>query len=275
MEIRLYAGFFYNLFMDLQLLSITQEQVTPEILALFDITKPTMPRAFNVLEGLNRGQILVDDPARPTTAVVRDGMYGTLYFGGNVSASLIASLVPYFREMGEVGIGCWLDDPLNSMIPSNFDYDGRTYYFTERSSLNDRSNFHLPDGFRLHPRNEDLLRKSFDYQSTVDLFGTAENVLRHTLGVTILDGDTLVCEAATGAPAHSWIEVGVTTAEPYRGQGFATIACANLIEMCKKQGYKTWWDCAKQNTPSIRLAKKLGYQDDPEYRYVWWAKRNS
>jgi RimJ/RimL family protein N-acetyltransferase len=66
--------------------------------------------------------------------------------------------------------------------------------------------------------------------------------------------------------------VGVSTAEPYRGRGFATIACARLIEMCEKQGYKTWWDCAKQNLPSVRLAKKLGYQGEPEYRYVWWAK---
>ena len=274
METHLHAGFFYNLLMSIHLLSITQEQVTPGLLALFDITKPTMPRAFNILEGLNRGQILVDDPAHPTTAVVRDDMYGTLYFGGNVGASLISSLVPYFCGMGEVGIGCWLNDPLNAMIPSDFDYDGRTYYFTERSSTHDRQNFQLPAGFRLLPRDEELFRKSFDYQSTVDLFGSPENVLRHTLGVTVLHEDTLVCEAATGAPTHGWIEVGVTTAEPYRSQGFATIACARLIELCEEQGYKTWWDCAKQNTPSVRLAKKLGYQDDPEYRYVWWAKKN-
>ena len=51
--------------MSIPLLSITQEQVTPELLALFDITKPTMPRAFNVLDVLNRGQIFVDDPAYP------------------------------------------------------------------------------------------------------------------------------------------------------------------------------------------------------------------
>jgi hypothetical protein len=60
--------------MDINLIDITHEQVTPEILALFDITKPTMPRAFNVLEGLNRGQILVDDPEQPTSAVVRDSI---------------------------------------------------------------------------------------------------------------------------------------------------------------------------------------------------------
>jgi GNAT superfamily N-acetyltransferase len=258
--------------MDETLIDITHEQVTPEILALFDISKPTMPRAFNVLEGVNRGQILVDDLKKPSAAVVRDGMYGTLYFAGRVNASQVASIVEHFRRIGEVGIGCWLDDPLNEMIPTDFDYDGRTYYFTERDSSVNGSNIPLPERYRLLPRDEALFRRSFDYQSTVNLFGSIENVLRHTLGVTILDGDVLVCEAATGAPTQGWIEVGVTTAEPYRGQGFASNACAHLIEMCEAQGYKTWWDCAKQNTPSVKLAKKLGYQNDPEYRYVWWAK---
>ncbi len=257
----------------MNLIDIPHEQVTPEILALFDVTKPTMPRALNVLEGVNRGQILVNESTRPTLAVVRDGMYGTLYFGGNVNASLISSTVQRFRSMGEVGIGCWLDDPLNEMIPTDFDYDGRTYYFTERAPSMNGQNLQLPAGYRLLPRDEALFRKSFDYQSTVDLFGSIENVLKYTLGVTILDGDTLICEAATGAPTQGWIEVGVTTAEPYRGQGFATIACARLIGLCEARGYETWWDCAKQNIPSVRLAKKLGYQSEPEYRYVWWQKR--
>jgi RimJ/RimL family protein N-acetyltransferase len=258
--------------MGIHLVTIMPQQVTPQIFALFDLTKPTMPRAFNVLEGLNRGQILVDDPARSTMAVVRDGMYGTLYLGGNVSASLIASLVEYFRQIGEVGIGCWLTDPLNQIIPTNFDYDGITYYFTERSQYNHTQSFELPGGYSLLTRDEHLFSKSFDYQSTLDMFGTVEKVLQHTMGVVILHEDTVVCEAATGAPTHGQIEVGVTTAEPYRRQGFATIACARLIELCEEQGYRPWWDCAKQNIPSVKLAKKLGYQGEPEYRYVWWAK---
>lgn len=230
---------FIILTMDLNLIAITPVQVTPEILTLFDITKPTMPRAFNVLEGLNRGQILVDDLTRPASGVVRDGMYGTLYFGGNVSATQISSLVQPFRAVREVGIGCWLDDPINKMLPLDSDYDGRTYFFTERSRHNDGQNFQLPAGYRLLSRDEDIFRQSFDYQSTLNLFGTVENVLRHTVGVAILHDDTLVCEAATGAPTHGLIEVGVTTAEQYRGRGFAAIACARLIEQCEAQGYKT------------------------------------
>ena len=55
-------------------------------------------------------------------------------------------------------------------------------------------------------------------------------------------------------------------------RGFAYLACARLIEACEERGYNTWWDCAKQNIASTKLARKLGYQNEQEYRYVWWAK---
>jgi RimJ/RimL family protein N-acetyltransferase len=106
----------------------------------------------------------------------------------------------------------------------------------------------------------------------VDAFGSVQAALQHTLGVVVLDGENLVCEAATGAATHGRIEVGVTTAEAYRGRGFATLACKRLIELCESRGYSTWWDCAKQNMPSVRLARRLGYHDGREYRYVWWRR---
>ncbi|HEY3473872.1 MAG TPA: GNAT family N-acetyltransferase [Anaerolineales bacterium] len=254
------------------MIAIDTDQITAETTELFDLAKPTMPRAFLVLEGLNRGEILADDPARPTWALVRDGVYGSLYFGGKISSTLVASVVQHFRGLGEVGIGCWLDDPMNDLLPADPAYDGRTLYFTERSSTSDSVVPALPHGFRLILRDERWFSKSPDYESTLASFGSLEKVLEHTLGVMILDGETLVCEAATGAPTHGLIEVGVTTAEAYRRQGFATIACAHLIELCEARGYRTWWDCAKQNTPSVKLARRLGYRNEKEYRYVWWPK---
>jgi hypothetical protein len=40
---------------------LTPHQITPPITALFDITQPTLPRAFDVLEDITGGQIVVDD----------------------------------------------------------------------------------------------------------------------------------------------------------------------------------------------------------------------
>ena len=255
------------------MIQISAQQVTPEILTLFDIKKPTMPRALNVLEGITRGQILVDNQTHPTWAVVRETTYGTLYFGGEINTSLVESFVEHFRKLGEVGIGCWLDDKLNYMLPLDPDYDGRTLYFTARASHTDLLNIQLPSGYTLVMRNRSLFEQSFDYESTLDSFGAVESVMTQTLGFVILHNDKVVCEAATGAPTQGLIEVGVTTHESHRQLGLATIACASLIANCEAQGYNTWWDCAKQNLPSTRLARRLGYQNEREYRYVWWQKK--
>jgi len=257
------------------MLEISASKVSDHILNLFDITKPTMPRAFNVLEGVTRGQILVDDIERPTWSIVREAVYGSLYFGGRIDKSIVHSLVERFRKIGEVGIGCWLDDELNDMVLANHDYDGRTLYFTERRIENVLADVPLSSGYTLVSRNETIFKQSFDYESTLDSFGTIENVMRQTLGIVILHEDKVVCEAATGAPTHGLIEVGVTTHDSYRQRGLATIACAKLIELCESKGYNTWWDCAKQNTPSLQLARKLGYRNEREYRYVWWQKKEA
>jgi GNAT superfamily N-acetyltransferase len=255
------------------MITIEPYQVTPAVMSLFDIDQPTMPRAFNVLEGLNHGQILVDNRSYPTRAVVREWVYGTLYFGGEVDAAWLAMLVQHFRQQGEVGIGCWLGDPLNEMLPPVPDYDGRTLYFTERSPSHDGEDRPLPTGLRMLLRDENTFLRSFDYKSTLDSFGSVQAVLQHTLGVVILDGEMLACEAATGASTHWRIEVGVTTAEAYRRRGLATLACQRLIELGEARGYSTWWDCARQNIPSVRLARRLGYKNEREYRYVWWQRR--
>jgi RimJ/RimL family protein N-acetyltransferase len=257
------------------MLAITRQEVTPEILELFDLSKPTMPRAFNVLEGITTGQIVVDDLVYPHWAVVRDATYGTLYFGGQVSPSSIPSIFDHFFQFGDIGIGCWLIDPLNEMLPANPDYNGFTLYFKERSTDIFMETFfqQLPSGFTLNARDENLLKRSFDYASTLASFGSIENALRYTLGVSVIHDDLLISEAATGAATHGLLEVGVSTHEEFRRKGFATAACAKLITTCEAQGYSTWWDCAKQNTPSARLARKLGYCNEQEYRYVWWGKR--
>lgn len=256
------------------MIEITAHEVTPAVLALFDLTQPTMPRAFNVLEGTTRGQILVDDPAQLTWAVVRDMMFGTLYLGGDINAPLLATLVAHFRQFGDVGIGCWPNDVLNDMLPPHPPYDGSTLYFPNRSSLVALQPLidQLPPAYTLVPRDERLFAQSFDYDATLAIFETVENVMRLTLSVVVLHNNVVVCEAATGASTHGRIEVGVTTGEDHRRRGLASSACARLIELCEAQGYATWWDCAKQNIASARLARKLGYYNEREYRYVWWAK---
>ena len=54
--------------MSYQIEIVEPATVTPELWARFDRDQPTMPRALSVLPGITRGEILADNPARPTWA---------------------------------------------------------------------------------------------------------------------------------------------------------------------------------------------------------------
>jgi GNAT superfamily N-acetyltransferase len=257
------------------MITLAPADVTPELIARFDREQPTIPRALAVLAGITQGQILADNPVQPMWAAVREATYGTLYLGGQLTAPLVAELVERLRQHGDVGIGCWPESPLAAMLPPSRQYDGRTLYFPTRSpevALAPLLNT-LRSGYRLVSRDEQLFARSFEAADTLATFGSLEQVMRHTRGVMVLDGDRVVCEAATGAPVEGRIEVGVTTDEQHRGKGLATAACAALITSCEAEGLATWWDCAAHNEASTRLARRLGFGEGREYRYLLWPKR--
>jgi hypothetical protein len=259
------------------MLQIPSEQVTPALRGLFDPNMPTMPRALHVLDGHIAGQILADDPAQPTWAGVYEGTYGSLYLGGSFDAPLVRRLVDALRQAGDVLICRWPDDPLLQILPPQPDYDGWTLYFPNRSRDTRLDVYlqQLPAGYQLRYRDAALFERSLDRDSSLAALGSAEQVLAKSLGYFLMHGDEILCEAATGPFGQGQVEVGVTTHEGHRGRGYATIACAQLIQACEEQGYETWWDCAKQNVASTALARKLGYQGEREYRVLAWSKRRS
>src|SRR5262245_43945049 len=114
------------------MIHISPAQVTPALHALFDPDMPTMPRACAVLDGHITGQIMTDDPDRPTWGAVRSRTFGTLYLGGTFSVPLLQQLVDDLRRTGDVLVGCWPGDPLLALLPPQADYEGWTLYFTNR-----------------------------------------------------------------------------------------------------------------------------------------------
>lgn len=75
-------------------------------------------------------------------------------------------------------------------------------------------------------------------------------------------GDVVAYEWQLPARFEPWpgrTLVERTFHEQFRGRGLATLTCATLIAVCETEGLATWWDCAKQNEPSVRLARRPGY----------------
>ena len=88
-------------------------------------------------------------------------------------------------------------------------------------------------------------------------------------------GFSLVCDDMPASTAYSAfiiddkLELGIETAEMYRGNGFAQYVCSALIDYCVEHNYEPVWSCRLENSASYYLAQKLGFEPTktiPYYR---------
>jgi RimJ/RimL family protein N-acetyltransferase len=93
-----------------------------------------------------------------------------------------------------------------------------------------------------------------------------------SFGYCLMRGDEILSEATVGLPAIGLYEPGVFTQEKYRGMGYGTINTARLIQEIESKGGKSYWNCDKDNLPSIGIAKKLGYRVEKEFHCMVWRK---
>jgi len=77
---------------------------------------------------------------------------------------------------------------------------------------------------------------------------------------SVLDGDVVACTAFSAFVIEQQLEIGIETADNYRGKGYAVGTCCALIDYCMENDYEPVWGCKLENTPSYLLAQKLGFE---------------
>jgi RimJ/RimL family protein N-acetyltransferase len=250
---------------------IPAHQISPSLRALFDVGQPLAIRCFGVLDGSNRGQIWTDDPARPTWGAVQEAAFGTLFLGGSPNASLVHGLVAELRQTQDVALALWPDHPYNQLLPRAPDFDGWELEFTERPRHAGLDPFlTVPEGCELRPIDATWFARCRYRDYYAAYFGSAERTLEQGFGYCLIRGQELLSEAFAADAALGMIEIGTITGESYRRRGYGAVTCAQLIREREARGYRTYWNCSKENLASAGLARSLGFQGEKEFRYVVW-----
>ena len=96
--------------------------------------------------------------------------------------------------------------------------------------------------------------------------GSLSKFLAHGVGLCLMREEEILVEAYASALGKTRAEIGAITREAYRGRGYAPIACAFLIEACQQRGYQAYWSCDADHLASLRVAHKLGFQQERAYR---------
>ena len=83
----------------------------------------------------------------------------------------------------------------------------------------------------------------------------------------VVDGQ-VVGTAHTSAVTDRYADIGVDTHEAWRGRGFATAAASIVARRVQEQGRIPVWSCGEDNVASLRVARKLGFEEVSRLTYL-------
>ena len=79
-------------------------------------------------------------------------------------------------------------------------------------------------------------------------------------GYTLLHNGEIAATVFSAFVHENLLEIGIETIEKYRGNGYAELICCKLIDECLESGFLPVWSCRSENTASVQLAGKLGFE---------------
>jgi RimJ/RimL family protein N-acetyltransferase len=89
------------------------------------------------------------------------------------------------------------------------------------------------------------------------------NPCRH---VVVAGGEVVSVASTNGMGVAAFQIIGVATAEPHRGNGYAGAACASLIRAMRAEGARAAVIFTRvANQPALRCYEKLGFRETGEY----------
>jgi predicted GNAT family acetyltransferase len=105
---------------------------------------------------------------------------------------------------------------------------------------------------------------------SLTLFDAAQHttLLQHNLEAGAIVEGALVALADVDSPTGRYAEVGVSTLEAHRKQGYSTAAASLVIQQVLAQGRIAAWSTGQDNYASQRVAAKLGFVESRRSLYI-------
>ncbi len=203
----------------------------------------------------------------PADRVARAGLRGLLV--GELRARLLAAGRPYFKARA---LDPALDGDLAGLL-EGIDHGERIFRFYGPGPLPPLSEPDLP-GLRFAPIDrallaDDTLAGVGEVREEIGMmWPSQERFLAHGFGWAALLERQIACWCTSEYVGQRACGGGIATAEEFQRRGIATATAARFSQEAARRGLTHFWECNAANTPSWRVAEKLGFQLLAEERYV-------
>lgn len=215
---------------------------------------------LSILEGIQKGEIYVDNEEAPTAALLWH-YCGFANILGEYDERFIEEITnmmlnPPEGHSGRMALQTDNDSRLEQMIlrtPGVVKHERYIFKFAgEKNNIP-----HLPEVKEITTDNYALMKgriiPTFSWESK-------EAFLKNGFGYCLIEeGRMLACAFASGV-SKDYVDIGVETAEECRGKGYGRIVSAAMVKETLRRGKTPVWDCDIRNEASMRLACSVGFE---------------
>jgi RimJ/RimL family protein N-acetyltransferase len=132
--------------------------------------------------------------------------------------------------------------------------------------------FHDEAVRRLSPADLELLQAA-PLELRAGLWSNPREMLLEGVIACAVIAGKIVATALTTAYSDRYADIGVYTAEGFRGRGYATVGASLVAKSVQESGRIPTWGAGEHNAASLRVAEKLGFVEVSRRRYVIVAQR--
>lgn len=243
-----------------------------KILPLYLREGMVFPLILAVIQQKQRGWVFVDDPLHPAFVMVMNN-FGFMQF---IGAKELNDDFIKFLESPKAYIPSyllWYSPPLQ--IQKIFDG-----FAHEHARRRERARFvfnkqvienpaECPAGFDVQYLDNELIKKIEHFKLDIGsrFWMSTDDFLENGIGACVMKDGEVASLCYSACVVNNLAEIDVVTQEEYRGMGLAVVAAQNFMSECLRREIAPTWDCFINNTASMKLAGKLGFEQEQTYNF--------
>ncbi|HYE81765.1 MAG TPA: GNAT family N-acetyltransferase [Clostridia bacterium] len=117
-------------------------------------------------------------------------------------------------------------------------------------------------------QNESLNNIECMVEEITSMWGSPQRFLNKGFGCYALEGQNIACWCTAEYVSSTSCGIGIETIGEYQTKGIASATAAGFLNKCMQLKVTPYWDSWKRNTPSIKVAEKLGFKNVKDYRII-------
>ena len=237
------------------------------IFSLFKKRQPNTSALWCYFDGILPGKTFVDDIESPTKAICQLYM-SWVYISDDADFEWIEDTLREIIKTAWIQV-VWAHErgskfplvELGTVIPR--------HEYTQRKPVEQKTR-----DVEIKPYDSELYEKVPWKEFHERVYGSKENFLKIAFGFYAIENGEICSESEVAFSARGYAELGIITDDNKQHKGFAFAVCVRTLEKIDKRGLTAIWACDVENTPSMKLAEKLGFINPVKYNFIFFPQNN-